>query len=178
MKHFIQTVLILLCLTPVFVFADDGPENEFKAASIYHFTKYIQWQDINPSETFDIAAFEDSGIIAPLQEISKKRLVNSKKINVIPLQGMDEIPNCHILFISNSVKDQLPDVLEKVKGKNILTISDSAGFASEGVAINFVIIDNKIRFEINPGVCSQAGLKVSSQLLKLAILIEESKSDD
>jgi hypothetical protein len=178
MKYFILTALIIVFVEPFSVIADTKPEDEFKAAYIYHFTKYIQWQDVESSETFVIAVIGDSEIITPLREIEKKRMVNSKKIKIVHFQDITDITDCHILFISSLDMEQLSEILEKVKGKNILTISDSTGFASKGVAINFVIIDNKVKFEINSSAYKQAGLKMSSQLLKLAILIEGTKSDD
>lgn len=63
-------------------------------------------------------------------------------------------------------------ILQKVKHKNILTISDSKGFAYRGVAINFIIVKGKRKFEINTDAIDRAGLRVSSQLLKLAILVK------
>ena len=62
---------------------------------------------------------------------------------------------------------------QKVKHKNILTISDSKGFADRDVAINFIIVKGKRKFEINTDAIDRPGLRVSSQLLKLAILIKE-----
>ena len=41
------------------------------------------------------------------------------------------------------------------------------------MAINFVIIKGKLKFEMNRRAIEDAGLQASSQLLKLAILVEE-----
>ena len=75
---------------------------------------------------------------------------------------------CNILLISASEKNQLQNILEMTKNKNILTVSDSNGFALEGVAINFVLVEGKLKFEINSNAINQAGLQVSSHLLKSA----------
>ena len=179
MKNHYIILLFIYSLLPVSVLSDVSPEDKLKAVFIYNFTKYIQWPNYDTSETFDIAVIGDSEIIIPLKEIEKKRTVDNKKIKIIHYQDINDINICHILFISSSEKKRLSDILQKVKDKNILTISGSEGFAEEGVTINFVIIEGKIKFEINNSAINQAGLQVSSQLLKLAILVEEEgKSDD
>ncbi len=101
------------------------------------------------------------------------RTVNNRKILIKHLDNVQDIDTCQILFISASKKNELDAILKKIEHKNILTISDSEGFAHKGVAINFVIIEGKIKFEINNRALERAGLQVSSQLKKLAILVEE-----
>ena len=168
---------------PALVFGEENDaislEDKIKAAFVYNFTKYIEWVDDDTTDSFEIGIIGDSDIIFPLQEIAEKQLVNNRKIEVIHFQGIQDINSCNILYISASEADELRDILKKIDGRNILTISDSNGFANEGVAINFVIVEGKIKFEINSNAINQAGLQVSSHLLKLAILVEEEgKSDD
>ena len=176
-------LLISSILFPALVFGEENDvislEDKIKAAFVYNFTKYIEWVDDDTTDSFEIGIIGDSDIIFPLQEIAEKELVNNRKIEVIHFQDIQDINICHILFISASEKKRLSDILQKVKDNNILTVSDSMGFAHEGVSINFIIVDEKIKFEINNSAIDQAGLQVSSQLLKLAILVEEEgKSND
>ena len=168
---------------PALVFGEESDaislEDKIKAAFVYNFTKYIEWVDDDTTDSFEIGIIGDSDIIFPLQEIAEKELVNNRKIEVIHFQDIQDINSCNILYISASEADELRDILKKIDGRNILTISDSTGFALKGVAINFVIVEGKLKFEMNSNVINEAGLKVSSQLLKLAILVgEKGKSDD
>ena len=176
-------LLISSILFPALVFGEENDaislEDKIKAAFVYNFTKYIEWVDDDTTDSFEIGIIGDSDIIFPLQEIAEKELINNKKIEIKHFQNVQDINVCYILFISASEKSQLQNILKKIENKNILTISDSIGFAHEGVSINFIIVDGKIKFEINNSSIDQAGLQVSSQLLKLAILVEEEgKSDD
>ncbi|MFC1538612.1 YfiR family protein [Candidatus Latescibacterota bacterium] len=150
-------------------------EDKLKAVFIYNFTKYIQWANNDTSGTFKIGVIGDSEIIIPLKEIGEKELVNNRKIEIKHCQNIWDINDCNILFISASEKNQLQDILNKVEYENILTVGDSNGFANEGVAINFVIVEGKLKFEINSSAFNKAELQVSSHLLKLAILIENGK---
>ena len=49
-----------------------------------------------------------------------------------------------------------------------MTVGQTRGFVTKGVIINFVMVDNRIRFEINLNSGEEAGLKISSKLLNLA----------
>jgi hypothetical protein len=161
---------------PIIILAgnDVSLEDKTKAAFIYNFTKYIEWPD-DTGEIFTIVVIGESDILIPLKEIGEKKRVGKRKIKIKHYKEISEIDTCHILFISGSVKDNLKEILDTVRNKNILTISDTKGFAHKGVAFNFIIIKGKIRFEINGDVLGNLKLKVSSQLMKLAIIVKEKK---
>ena len=99
-------------------------ENRIKSAFIYNFTKYIQWSDNDTSESFKIGIIGDSDIITPLQVIAKKKLAQNRKIEIEHYRDIKDSDMCHILFISASGKRRLKKILQRIKKKNILTISD------------------------------------------------------
>lgn len=78
---------------------------------------------------------------------------------------------CHILFISESNANQIEEILSKLKNRATLTVSDTPGFCERGIMINFFSQGDMLKFEMNPGKLENAGLKVSSQLQKLARII-------
>ena len=84
---------------------------------------------------------------------------------------VEEIQSCHILFISESEARHLPKILDNLKGRSILTVSDQDGHVADGVVVQFVTSDNKIRFKINVDSLKQANLVMSSKLLRLAELV-------
>jgi hypothetical protein len=169
----VLSYFILTCVcSPSIAQIEAGQEYKLKAVFIYHFTKYFQWSFSDTSGAFEIAIIGNSNIIDPLKEIAEKRLVKGRRIEIKRFQDVEDIDACHILFIPVSETNQLDKILQRVKTENILTISDSKGFANRGVAINFVLVKEKIKFEINSRALERAGLQASSQLQKLAILVE------
>ncbi len=58
--------------------------------------------------------------------------------------------------------------MDLLKNNGVLTVSDTQGFLEDGGIVNFVIEDNKVRFDINLTASEKAGLKIRSQLLRLA----------
>ena len=51
-------------------------------------------------------------------------------------------------------------------------MSEQEGYAKLGAEINFIIINNKLKFEVNTKAIDKSGLKVRSQLLKLALIVD------
>jgi hypothetical protein len=73
-----------------------------------------------------------------------------------------------MVFISASEKGNLPQILEMLAGSSACTVGDTRGFAQQGIMVNFIIEQEKIRFEINTESARRAKLTISSKLLRLA----------
>lgn len=179
-KHSVLVFTLILLGLPIRI---PGLENEeadlastMKAVFIYNFTKYIEWPEADITGSFKIGVIGSSGIIAPLRNIAKEKRVGKLGIKIIHISDPGELKDCHILFIAPSERNRLPEILSDVSGKSILTIGDATDFAANGTAINFIVVEGKIKFEINFDAVTRAGLKASSHLLKLAILVEEKKA--
>ena len=145
---------------------------KIKAIFLYNFSKYIYWLDADTSKNFKIGVFGDSKIIAPLREIAAKKTVYKRKIQIERYTSLEDSIDCHILFISASEKEQIKPLLQKIKNKPILTVSEVPGFTDVGGAVNFIMKDGEVKLEINPRALRRAGLFASAQLLRLAILTE------
>jgi hypothetical protein len=72
--------------------------------------------------------------------------------------------------------EQSSGIVNTLKGKSILTIGDQPWFLEQDGMIRFVNSDNKIRFQINVDAVKEAGLEVSSKLLRLADIYASSKN--
>ena len=151
---------------------EEDEEYNIKAAFIYKFTNYIEWDSLIPGNEFVIGVVGSSPIKNQLNEIARTKTVNDKKIIIRQFNKSEEIVPCHILFIPQKTTLHLDDILAKAGAKGMLTISEKAGYAAKGTDINFIEVDNKLRFEANPKAINAAGLKASSQLLKLAIIVD------
>lgn len=150
----------------------EAEELNLKAAFIYNFTRFIEWDDdVFPNE-FTIGILGNSMIEDPLQEIARSHKATNKEIKIKRFNSINEIEKCNILFISKSFKAPLTDLLTKTDLKKTLIIGEKTDYAKLGACINFVIVDKKLKFEVNKKALTDAGLKVSSQLLKLAIIVD------
>ena len=143
-------------------------EAALKAVFIYNFTKYIDWDNIG--NEFIIGVIGSSPIENALTEIARNNTIKNRRIIIRHYIKPEDIRFCQILFIGKRSSYPLPSILNEV-GKGVLTVSEEEGYSGQGTAFNFVIRNDKLKFEANLKAIDLAGLKASSQLLKLAIIV-------
>jgi hypothetical protein len=143
----------------------------FHTVFIYNFTKYIQWPAQQQSGDFVIGVLGSSAISAELEKMAVNKMVGSQKIVVKKFKSAAEATDCHILFLPNTGNHNFDDLQRKFKGKPTLLITEKPGLAEKGSGINFIIQDNKWKFELNEAATQSSGLKVSKELSKLAIMV-------
>ncbi len=154
--------------------ASEFDEYAVKAAYLYNFAKFVEW----PSEAFADAAAPLSICIAgenpfggALDTLTGKR-VEDRLVAVRHVPAATGLEECHIVYIGRTEQGRFKAVLAKLARLPILTVGDIADFAQEGGMIGLVEAEQRIRFNINLAATRQANLKLSSQLLKLATIVE------
>lgn len=158
-----------------------GPEtseNEVKAAFLLNFPKYVEW----PPEIFTttnspirVTIIGDPGLAGNFEKVSAGKTVNGRALVLNTLPPTSELTNdCHILFISAASR-RTAELLPRVRGASLLTISDEDAFLDQGGAIRFVRRDQKIRLEVNLTAATEARLKISSKLLSVADAVRGAK---
>lgn len=144
-----------------------------KSVFIYNFTRYIEWPAEYKSGNFTINVYgSNTALLAELNNMAKTKTVGTQKIEVKNTTSLDGIGKNHILYISPDVTTPLKDIVAKLKGKSTLLVTEKPGLAKDGSAINFVVIDNRQKFELNQANAEKYNLKVSSSLVALAIPVE------
>jgi len=146
-------------------------EYEVKAAFIHNIAKFVEW----PAATrtagpLKLCILGQSPFGSALDALQGKSIGN-KVWEVLPAKPNTNLRECGVLFIAASESDNLSQILERLQGSPVLTMGDTVGYAGEGVMVNFYLEQDKVRFEINNDAAGRAGLRVSSQLLKLARIV-------
>lgn len=182
MLHKSQPVLFMkalamkaCCFLPVFLCSSFTPnpnnESAIKAMFIYNFTKYIDWPQ-QQKENFTVAILGYSEVMNDMLHIASNKKVNNKSIVIKNIQQVSADENYEILFIPETEKDKVKNVIELLPGKGVLLITESKNMAQQGSCINIINLDGKFRFELNEDAIRKQGLKVSNQLLTLAIIVK------
>lgn len=163
-----------LCLTKEACAEDRKPtEYDVKAAYIYNFAKFVEWprgKSPEPTGTITVCVV-GSDPFGPALAAIEGKTVEGKKVRIRRDPAAQSVKGCEVLFISGPEEERLNSVLEAVKGLSVLTIGDTKGFAQKGVMINFYMENKNVRFEINQKAAERAGLKISSNLLKIAKIV-------
>lgn len=143
-------------------------EENVIAIAIYNFTRYIDWPASDASNDFYIDIIGHKSVYDKLKELSNGRKVGNRNIIVRYLETIDKMTKSEILFVGFWQSKDMPKVLEKVKTVNTLIISEKDGLIDSGSAINFVIRNNTIKFEIKKSNIVKYGLVLSETLEQMA----------
>ena len=155
---------------------DQPTEYQVKAAYLYQFGKFVEWPEGTSSVSgndFAICTLGGDPFGRALDETISGRSVQGRKVIARRLSNVNDVSDCNILFVGSSEQARMTDILKVVQGKGILTVGDKADFVLQGGMIQFQTEQNKVRFEINLPAVTRSNLKVSSQLLKVAKVINE-----
>jgi hypothetical protein len=158
--------------------AEPSREYQLKAVFLFNFAQFAEWRpesfaDKDAPLVICILGADPFGTF--LDETVRDEMVRGRRLVVERYQKLEEIKTCHILFISQSKTGELNQILEALKGKPILTVSDITGSALRGVMIRFITEQNKIRFRINTEAVKEASLSLSSKLLRNAQIVSTEK---
>jgi hypothetical protein len=149
-------------------------EYDVKAGFLLNFAQFVEW----PSAAFPEA---DTPIVIgilgadpfkqTLDDAVRNEKVRTRKILIEHYAKIEEIKLCHILFVSAAEVKRLPQILETLKGRPILTVSELEGFADRGGMVRLYSDAGKVRMRINVDNARAAHLVVSAKLLRVAEVI-------
>lgn len=161
--------------------ADPPPtEYEVKAAYLYNFARFIEWPAGGSAATDDqlIIGVFGADPFGPLLEatVQDKAVSGQRSLVVRRFSRLDDVVQAHILFISSSEEERLPQILKRLEGASILTVGEMDRFAERGGMVALKLEEKKVRFDINLDAVRRAQLKLSSQLLKLARIVGSTRT--
>ena len=167
-----KKLAILITLFVSISICSNAQVPKLQSIFIYNFSKYIEWPASYTSGNFIIGVFGQSPLTKELNNLSKSKKVGNQPIVINKFNNVSEISKCNILFVPKNKSDEINNIINKLKGQNTLIITEKEGMAKKGAGINFIIADNKQKFELNEANILKSNLKVSTSLLNLAILVK------
>ena len=144
-------------------------EYQVKAAFLFNFAKFVAWPpntfpDANTPLVIGVLGRDPFGSL--LDDTVRGERINSRPLIVQRYRNIAEIKNCQVLFISGSESGHLDQIVDHLKHRRILIVTDVDG-GNGGVIIRFVKEGNRIRFKIDAQAAKAANLIISSKLLRL-----------
>jgi len=163
--------LLFILLTMVFTsaYSQDAEVAKYKAMFTLNFIRYIGWPEEAKQGDFVIGVLKESQVLSNLQAQTVGKKFGFQNIIVKEFKSIDEVTDCQILFFSNNQNfgKNAAAVVAKLKN-NSLIITEVDGAINDGSMINFVIRDEKLKFELSAANAEKVGLKFSSSLTSLS----------
>jgi glutamine amidotransferase PdxT len=121
---------------------------------------------------FYIGVIGDSPVYYELKKIMKGKMSGDQKIVVKKFSSSVSSFDCHILFISEDESDNIKKIVARTGDTPVLLISESEGLASKGACINFIIVSDHLKLEINKNNIEQRKMNIASELLQLGKVVK------
>jgi hypothetical protein len=162
-------LLVLLSAAPAQ--AEQAAEHRVKAAYLYKFGGYVEW----PAEAFEredspfvIGVLDADALAEELARITQGRRFNQRPILVRKLRDGDSLTGLHVLYLGSPDPQRIAAALSAIRGQPTLTVTASDETRGAGSVINFVVVDNRVRFDVSLAPADRQLLKISSLLLAVA----------
>jgi hypothetical protein len=177
---FLGVSVTLLCilgcfsaLTPRARASDSYSEDAVKAAYLYRFVGYVGWPtEVSDSKPFTIAVLDAPGVARELRRLLPEHPINGGVAQVREIARVQDAVSAQVLYVGAGHADFLSALSSQANSNSILFVTDEAGGLTSGGVLNFLNIDHRVRFEISLTAAERVHLKISSDLLSIAIRVQ------
>lgn len=143
-----------------------------KAAYIYNFAKLIDWPSTSKEGNFIIGVYGTTNVYKELINKYSTKRIGTQDIEIKKLSDSPEVGSVHVLFVAQNNASNLKTILNNLQYEPVLIITESDGAIDAGSVINFLVIDNSLKFELNVSEAKNRQLIVGSRLKDLAFKID------
>lgn len=153
-------------------------EREVKAAFLFRFGGFIEWPDgafARPDSPLVIAVLGADALAAQLERTVAGRLVNGRAVHVVRLKEGEAVGAgraAHIAFVGAPDRLAAQGLLDGCRTRPVLTVTDSDHVFGMGCVINFLVVAERVRFEVSLKAAAAAGLRISARLLTAAYRVQ------
>ena len=149
----------------------DQAEYQVKALFLYNFANFVEWPQgafKSPQEPIRLCLFGQVPFGGFLETVDGT-LIGDRELKVVLTSTIEEIRRgCHILFVGEDKKVQLPTFWNEIQYVYVLSIGEEKGFTERGGIVNIMRTTDQVQFEINISNALEKGLFISSDVLSLA----------
>lgn len=156
-------------------------EYQIKAVYLYNFSRFIAWpgqRNSATTEPFVVCVLGRDPFGSALDSTLSGEQIDGRRVVAKRISKPQDSSGCQIIFVSSSEESHVKEILTALEGSRALTVSDLPRFSQEGGMIQFLLDGDKVRFEVNLKTATDAGLTLSSELLKVAVTVRRNTSTE
>ncbi len=168
-------LLPLLCsAAPVQRDADKDTTAILQANYLYNIAKLVEWKDpAMRNGNFIIGVLGGSNLYQELIKQYSTRTIGKQPIEVRKLPRTADVERCHMLFVGRTELALVPEIFKRLKDQPTLVVTEYDGGMEDGAVVNFVKVDNLLKYELSMANARKHGLVVGLTLKNLAHRVEE-----
>jgi hypothetical protein len=151
-------------------------EYQVKAAFLYNFARFIEWPAEvfrDPNDPFVICVLGEDPFGRALDDVVSGKKIDGRGFTVRRISEARRATGCMILFVSSTERKPVLSTLGSLNQSGVLTVGETDNATSDGMIINLMLQDGKVRFEIDMDAAEKERLRFSSKLLSLATVVKK-----
>ena len=137
------------------------------------FLRFCDWPKEDKTGNFVIGVYGETNLYTELVKKYSSKSIGSQPIEIQKFDSQSDIEVCHILFIASDKSSKVEDISDDLGDESTLIVTESTGMLGDGAIINFIIEDNKQKFEISKKNAGKRDIVIGSTLAQLATKVEE-----
>lgn len=163
---------LLLCLWLAGSAAAAEParlESQVKAAYLIKFAGFADWPPsafARADSPLVIGVAGNDELASQLERMAAGRNIGGHALVIRRLRRGDSPLGLHMLYVGGAERALAGDLFAAVRGLPLLTVSDAVDMPSG--MIRFLVVDERLRFEVALREVASAGLKISARMLAAA----------
>jgi hypothetical protein len=148
------------------------PEEQIKAGIVFNLAKSVSWpESALDADTFTIGVIGHDESDPSLAHLVGKEVLRRKLVLRDPLPSTSALET-QVVYISRGQQTEITALLAPLSRQPVLTVSDVDGFCEAGGMVELRRDRNRIQLRVNREAVEQSGLRLSSQLLKMAEIVK------
>lgn len=146
-------------------------ERQVKAAYLVRFGGFVEWPEgtfASPDTPLQIGFAGSDALADQVEQMAAGRHAGGRQVVIRRIRRGDALTGLHILFIGSTERAASAELLAAARSLAVLTVTDSEDVAAQGSMINFVVADERLRFEVALNHVAAGRLRISARMLAVA----------
>ena len=167
-------LLSLLCALGAAARADAQDtlsQSQVEAVYLFKFASFVTWPETafaSPGSALVVGVVDDANLARELARVAEGKRVGGRALQVRIVEDEDELDGLHVLFIGARARDRTEALVEALADRPVLTVSDHPAVHARGTMVNFVVVDQRVRFDVAVGPVRRSSLHMSALMMTAA----------
>jgi hypothetical protein len=170
----LAALLTALLATPAIAEPPEASEYELKAAMLANVVRLVEWPAMKPADSsapLAICVINSAEMEAAFEKtVSRSPMAGARRMTLRKMRGGGAMAGCDAVFFGGTDRKKIEPVLRGAAGQPLLTTGENDRFTAWGGIVGLLIRDDHLEVEVNLAAAEQAGLTISSRLLRIAVI--------
>ena len=159
--------VVWLAMLPLLSRAAGEPEDQLKAAVVLSFLRYGDWpQPLPANAPIRVCVWGRASFAETLRGGLEGKSVHDHPIRIVELKSPADGANCQVAYFASDRGEEIQAALSGSHFPHVLAIGENKDFLRWGGAVNLLVVDGHMSFEVDMETLERSGVSVSSRLLR------------